>query len=124
MVIGGFGVGLVLPSMAGAAFGGLPPALMSTGIAVFSVARQVGSALGVALLVAVLGDVVRGGADAARDGYLLQSGVAVIAGLVACALQGAALPEEPAATEASEVHAEALAEALAPVPVPLPSGRA
>ncbi len=77
MLIGGFGVGLVLPSMAGAAFGGLPPALLSTGIAVFSVARQVGSALGVALLVAVLGDLSDGGVSAARDGYLLMAGIAL-----------------------------------------------
>lgn len=110
MLIGGTGVGLVLPSMAGAAFGGLPPALLSTGIAVFSVARQVGSALGVALLVAVLGDLAGGGAAAARDGYLMQAGVAVLAGIVALGIRVDVPVPEP----------EAAAEELAPLPVGLP----
>lgn len=116
MIIGGAGVGLVLPSMAGAAFGGLPPQLMSTGIAVFSVARQVGSALGVALLVAVLGDLATGGSDAARHGYLLQSGMGVLAAIVALGIRVGA----PAPSASTELGAEAIAEELAPVPVALP----
>ncbi len=101
MVISGVGVGLVLPSMAGAAFGGLPPALLSTGIAVFSVARQVGSALGVALLVAVLGDLAGSGVAAARDGYLMQAGVGVLAAALALAIGrgGALAGAEPATAE-------------------------
>lgn len=110
MLISGVGVGLVLPSMAGAAFGGLPPALLSTGIAVFSVARQVGSALGVALLVAVLGDLAGGGVDAARDGYLMQAGVAGLAAALALLIRS----DVPAPVP------ETVAEEVAPVPVPLP----
>jgi EmrB/QacA subfamily drug resistance transporter len=55
MLIGGAGVGLVNPALAGAATAQLPPARLATGTAVLSMARQLGSALGVALLVAVLG---------------------------------------------------------------------
>jgi EmrB/QacA subfamily drug resistance transporter len=54
-VIGGIGVGFVLPSTQGAAMATLPPALFSTGTAKISMARQIGAALGVAILVAVIG---------------------------------------------------------------------
>ncbi|MEH3054968.1 MAG: MFS transporter [Patulibacter minatonensis] len=99
LVVSGVGVGLVLPSMAGAAFGGLPPALMSTGIAVFSVARQVGSALGVALLVAVLGSLASSGAGGVDDGYLLQAALGLAATAVSLGIRlaepaPAALPSD------------------------------
>jgi EmrB/QacA subfamily drug resistance transporter len=55
IVIGGAGVGLVLPSLTSAAVAALPPARLATGIAVQTTGRQIGSALGVAVLVAVLG---------------------------------------------------------------------
>jgi EmrB/QacA subfamily drug resistance transporter len=55
MLIGGLGVGLVLPSLTGAAAAALPPARLATGIAVQTTARQIGSALGIAILVALLG---------------------------------------------------------------------
>ncbi|HEX3874718.1 MAG TPA: MFS transporter, partial [Solirubrobacteraceae bacterium] len=55
MLIGGFGVGLVLPSLTGAAAAALPPTRLATGIAVQTTARQIGSALGIAILVALLG---------------------------------------------------------------------
>jgi hypothetical protein len=55
MIIGGAGVGFVNPSLAGAATAQLPPARLATGSAVLTMSRQIGSALGVALLVAVLG---------------------------------------------------------------------
>src|SRR6476659_3469099 len=54
-VLGGIGVGFVLPSTQGAAMSTLPPALFSTGTAKISMARQIGAALGIALLVAVIG---------------------------------------------------------------------
>jgi MFS family permease len=55
MLIGGAGVGLVNPSLTGAATAALPPARLATGAAVLTMGRQVGSALGVAVLVALLG---------------------------------------------------------------------
>jgi EmrB/QacA subfamily drug resistance transporter len=54
-VVGGIGVGFVLPSVQGAAMSTLPPALFSTGTAKISMARQIGAALGIAILVAVIG---------------------------------------------------------------------
>ena len=55
IVVGGMGVGLVLPSVQGAAMATLPPALFSTGTAKITMARQIGAALGIAILVAVIG---------------------------------------------------------------------
>jgi EmrB/QacA subfamily drug resistance transporter len=55
MVLTGVGVGLVLPSLTAAAAAALPPARLATGIAVQTTGRQIGSALGIALLVPILG---------------------------------------------------------------------
>jgi EmrB/QacA subfamily drug resistance transporter len=55
MIIGGAGVGLVIPSAFSAATATLPPQRFATGTAITSMSRQIGVALGVAILVAVLG---------------------------------------------------------------------
>jgi EmrB/QacA subfamily drug resistance transporter len=54
-VIGGIGVGMVLPTVAATVAASVPPARFATGIAVMTTARQTGAVIGVALLVAVLG---------------------------------------------------------------------
>ncbi len=51
----GAGVGLIIPTLTGAGASSLPPERFATGAAVLTMGRQVGSALGVAILVAVLG---------------------------------------------------------------------
>jgi MFS family permease len=56
LMIGGAGVGMVLPSLASAAAASLPPGRFATGSAVLTMSRQIGSVLGVAILVAILGD--------------------------------------------------------------------
>ncbi|GAA2731118.1 MFS transporter [Actinocorallia aurantiaca] len=55
MLLTGVGVGLTLPTLVGAAVSILPAGSFATGSAVVTMARQVGSVLGVAALVAVLG---------------------------------------------------------------------
>ncbi|MEA2264939.1 MAG: hypothetical protein QOE27_522 [Solirubrobacteraceae bacterium] len=80
MVIGGAGVGLVLPSLTGAAAAALPPERLATGIAVQTTGRQIGSALGVALLVAVLG--TPGGAGDFRAGWVLMGAGGLAAAIV------------------------------------------
>ena len=55
MLVSGIGVGLLLPTLTGAGAASLPAARFSTGIAVVTMGRQIGSALGVAVLVALLG---------------------------------------------------------------------
>lgn len=55
-MLGGAGVGLSLGTLPAAATAELPPSRFATGTAVFSMARQLGSAIGVAVFVALLGD--------------------------------------------------------------------
>jgi EmrB/QacA subfamily drug resistance transporter len=55
MILGGAGVGLTLPTMMSTAAGSLPPRAFATGSGVINMIRQTGLALGVAVLVAVLG---------------------------------------------------------------------
>jgi EmrB/QacA subfamily drug resistance transporter len=54
-IIGGAGVGLVIPTLTGAGASSLAPERFATGAAVLTMGRQIGVALGVAVLVAVLG---------------------------------------------------------------------
>ncbi len=53
-MIGGAGVGLTLGTLPAAATAELPPGRFATGSAVFGMARQLGSAIGVAVLIALL----------------------------------------------------------------------
>ncbi len=55
MVLTGIGVGLTLPTFMAAGASALPPQAFATGSAVLNMLRQVGLAIGVAILVAVLG---------------------------------------------------------------------
>jgi EmrB/QacA subfamily drug resistance transporter len=55
-LIGGAGVGLVLGALPGAVTASLPPERFATGTGVFGMARQLGAAIGVAILVALLAD--------------------------------------------------------------------
>jgi EmrB/QacA subfamily drug resistance transporter len=58
MLLTGAGVGLTLPTMMATAAGSLPPHSFATGSAVVNMIRQIGLAVGVAILVAVLGSPV------------------------------------------------------------------
>jgi EmrB/QacA subfamily drug resistance transporter len=55
MLIGGIGVGLVLPSFTVAGSAALPPTRLATGIGAQTMFRQIGASLGVAAFVAILG---------------------------------------------------------------------
>jgi EmrB/QacA subfamily drug resistance transporter len=82
-IMTGTGVGLTLPSLASAAAASLPPARFATGSAVFTMTRQIGFALGVSILVAVLGSAHTTNAISTfRGGWLF---------MVIASLSGAAL---------------------------------
>jgi MFS family permease len=63
MILTGVGVGLTLPTMMATASASLPPQSFATGSAVVNMIRQTGLALGVAVLVAVLGTTPASGSE-------------------------------------------------------------
>jgi EmrB/QacA subfamily drug resistance transporter len=111
LLITGVGVGFTLPSLASAAAASLPPARFATGSAVYSMSRQIGFALGVAILVAVLaGSHATDPADAFDGGWLfmvIASGAAVLAALGIGVVQPAAMPAAAPAAPVAPVAAEA-----------------
>lgn len=94
MLVTGVGVGLTVATLIGSAVDSLPVASFSTGSAAVTMARQVGSVLGAAVLVAILD-----GADPATDPVLLfhrvwwfTAATAVLAGLASFTLVGSRTP--------------------------------
>ncbi len=85
ILIGGAGVGLVIPTLTGAGASSLPPERFATGAAVLTMGRQIGAALGVAVLVAVLGS------GAASAGGFHRAWLISVAAAAATALTLAAL---------------------------------
>ncbi|GAB4003356.1 MFS transporter [Nocardioides ultimimeridianus] len=82
-LLGGVGVGLAMPNLVAAATAGLPPEQASTGGGIASMARQVGMALGVSILIGILGS-GSVGLDDVRHGWLfiaIASGVSVLTAL-------------------------------------------
>jgi EmrB/QacA subfamily drug resistance transporter len=112
-MLGGAGVGMVLGTLPAVVTAGLPPNRFATGTAVFGMSRQLGSAIGVAALVALV-------TGPARDGDLLAGlrhgwWFSLAAGLGTAALAlgfgrvgiPAARPAEPArAAEPAELAAQ------------------
>jgi hypothetical protein len=88
-LLGGAGVGLTIPSLLGAGSASLTPDRFGTGSGILNMARQVGTVLGVAGLVAILTRVTPADAIAEyRDAVLLIIGFFGVAGVVAAALLG------------------------------------
>jgi MFS family permease len=85
-IAGGIGIGLMLPSLGGAATAPLPPERSATGTALFSMCRQIGLALGVSCLVAVLGSATGLAAvHAFHHAWIFMAACSLTAGLI---LQG------------------------------------
>jgi EmrB/QacA subfamily drug resistance transporter len=90
MLVGGAGVGLVNPALTGAMAGALPPARFATGAALLTMGRQIGSAVGVAALVAVIGGAP--GLDEFRSAWLVVIAGSVVAAVALARLGSAAEP--------------------------------
>src|SRR5882724_7710455 len=94
LVLIGVGVGLALPTMMASAASELPPENFATGSAVVNMLRQVGLAVGVAVLVAVLG--TPGGAHAVLDAFdrawLVAAAFAAAGALASLAILGVRRP--------------------------------
>jgi hypothetical protein len=82
-IIGGAGVGLAMPAFTAAAVSAVPVARFATAIGISSMFRQVGAALGVAALVAILGTPSRDTALAAfRHGWVFMAAAAAVGGIL------------------------------------------
>jgi NTE family protein len=83
MVLVGAGVGLAFPALGNAALAAVPEDRLGTATAVNATARQIGAVVGIAVLVAILGDAGSVDAAAFDDGWTfcaaLAAGVAVTA---------------------------------------------
>ncbi|MGA3361485.1 MAG: MFS transporter [Solirubrobacteraceae bacterium] len=103
MLLSGAGVGLTLASLSSAAMASLPPTRFATGSAILNMCRQIGSVLGVAVLVAIYDSAQGPGVLAnfqTQRLFLLVA--AVLAG--ACALSmGAVRSAPPAATDGASM---------------------
>jgi hypothetical protein len=98
MIVTGIGVGLTLPSLMSTAASSLPPPSFATGSGVVNMLRQVGFAVGVAMLVAVLGSPHSAAAEltAFRHGWYATAGAGVAAALAAALLRRPAAVRQPA----------------------------
>jgi EmrB/QacA subfamily drug resistance transporter len=98
MLVGGAGVGLILPSISAAVASTLPPARLATGSAVLTAGRQLGAVLGVAIFVGLLGeprpDQVL---DRFQAGWIFMASAAALGALVALGIGRADHPELAAA---------------------------
>jgi EmrB/QacA subfamily drug resistance transporter len=86
-LIGGAGVGFVIPTLASASTAALPRSRFATGSAVYGMTRQFGLALGIAILIAVLGT-PRGAQvlPAFRTGWEVTVGLALASAIAALAI--------------------------------------
>jgi EmrB/QacA subfamily drug resistance transporter len=89
MLLAGTGVGLTWSPLTNVAAGSLPTERSATGLAVLSMARQIGTALGIAVLVAIVGAAGPQPALAVfRHGWLFIVAVAVLDGVAVRLLPG------------------------------------
>ncbi|GGN81714.1 hypothetical protein GCM10011610_32370 [Nocardia rhizosphaerihabitans] len=97
MLLTGLGVGLTLPTAFAAGAGTLPPHRFATGTAVLSMARRLGLAVGVAILVALLGAPTTPAAilDAFQRAWYVTAAVAILAGLVGLGIRPTAPGPKP-----------------------------
>jgi EmrB/QacA subfamily drug resistance transporter len=120
LLLTGIGVGLTLPTLMATAAGSLPPTSFATGSAVVNMLRQVGLAIGVAVLIAVLGtphspaEVLA----AYQRAWTVIAAIAFAGGIVGFLL----LVRRPTPAVASEAPAASEPVAVASEPMARPTG--
>ena len=102
MIVAGAGVGLVMPSLSAAATAPLPASRFSTGSGVLVMSRQIGSTLGVAILVVLLG---RSG-DAFHAAWWFIAATALGAGVLIALLGPVRRPDPAPATATATAPGE------------------
>ncbi|MEA2479458.1 MAG: hypothetical protein QOJ07_1380 [Thermoleophilaceae bacterium] len=113
MLLTGVGVGLTLPTLMATAASSLPPQAFATGSAVVNMLRQVGLAVGVAVLIAVLGTPSSPAArlTAFQHGWTVIAAVALAGGVVGAVLLGVRSGEPASQTQRGGAAAGAPAAA-------------
>jgi MFS family permease len=88
IVVTGIGVGLTLPTLMATGTASLPPHALATGSAVINMFRQIGFAIGVAVLIAVLGSPHSPAQllDVYRRGWIVTAAISLIGAPVGLAL--------------------------------------
>jgi EmrB/QacA subfamily drug resistance transporter len=115
MLLTGIGVGLALPTMMATGTASLPPHSFATGSAVVNMFRQIGLAVGVAILIAVIGTPASADAtlNAYRHGWVVIAAISLVGAFAALALlpraamqrrAAGAEPERPAALAAVDTR--------------------
>lgn len=105
-MLGGAGVGMTLGTLPAAATASLPPERFATGTAVFGMARQLGAAIGVAVLVALLNDTTGGDLLAGlRRGWWFSLAAGLGTAALAAGLGTVGAPAPRAAPELATEHA-------------------
>ena len=103
-LLGGMGVGLTIPSLIGAGSASIPPARFGTGSGVLNMARQIGTVLGVAGLIAILTGAHAGDPlTTFKHGVVLVIGFFALAGVVSAALLSQRTATVPPAASTANV---------------------
>ena len=114
-VLGGAGVGLTLGTLPAAVTASLPSERFATGTAVFGMSRQLGSAIGVAVLIAILADPSPAELlPALKDGWRFAAGTGVAAMLASLAIGPV--------RQRADAEPPAPQRARGPEPAPAPAG--
>ncbi len=86
-MLGGVGVGLSISSLPAAVTASLPPTRFATGSAVFGMSRQLGAAIGVAILIAILANPAPDELlDRLQDGWAFMAGAGFAAAAISAAI--------------------------------------
>jgi EmrB/QacA subfamily drug resistance transporter len=115
-IVSGAGVGLMIPTLTGAGASSLAPERFATGAAVLTMGRQIGVALGVAVLVAVLGANPTSASDF-HTAWLIVVAGGLAAGLALAAIGPPASNAAGAGSPARPVIAEPIADPLIAEPL-------
>jgi MFS family permease len=95
-LLSGIGVGLSVSSLPAAVAASLPPQRFATGSAVFGMSRQLGAAIGVAILVAILADPAPNALlDRLRDGWDFTAATGFAAAAISAAIGSAGRTPAP-----------------------------
>jgi hypothetical protein len=106
MVLGGIGVGLALGTLMAVGATALPTARAGTGSAVMNTVRQVAGAIGVALLVSILGAATGDGVHAFHVSWVVAAVLAVLAAAISTRVASTPVPGPAAAALPRPAQAE------------------